>query len=549
MPSDQTEAQPWYNPTATEEALRESEERYYAMFQHMNSGVAVFRAVDGGGDFVFKDLNEAAERISRIRRKEVIGKRLLATFPDVEKYGLPGIIGRVFRTGTPEQLPAARYRDQTREAWREGFAYRLPSGDVVMIYDDVTDRVNAEIALRESEKKYRQLVELAQEGIWVGDREWNTTFVNPRFAEMLGYALSDMPGRNIADYMDPGDLPDHGIRMARRTQGKNETYERKFRHRDGSYRWFLVSATALHDDAGNFSGSYAVFTDITDRKLAGEALRESEERQRLLIEYSGLGIAYWDYSGRLMFLNRKGIENMGGCVEDFTGKHVTELFPGDRAKEFAERISSMKDAFGSRVYEDLVPLPGGPRWFLSTFTNVLDTGGNPSGVQIISQDITDRKEAEEKLEISEILYRTIFETSGSATAILDRDGNILIANAETAPLFGYAPQELEGKVHWSALVLPDELPRLAEFWRLLHADPGSGQRYEARLLDRRGTVKHGLLCVRMIPSTQNCVVSVTDITERKNAEEALAQSEERYRAVLESQTEFITRFTPDSTVT
>ena len=136
-----------------EKALRESEEQFRAMFNHMHSGVAVYEAVGNGADFVFRDFNAAAESISRISRDQVIGKRLLALFPNMDRFGLFAALQRVYRTSQSEHLPAAYYKDPYREGWRDNFIYKLPSGAVVAIYDDVTDRKRAEMALREAKEK------------------------------------------------------------------------------------------------------------------------------------------------------------------------------------------------------------------------------------------------------------------------------------------------------------------------------------------------------------------------------------------------------------
>jgi PAS domain S-box-containing protein len=104
-----------------------------------------------------------------------------------------------------------------------------------------------------------------------------TVFVNPRMASLLGYRVDEMLGRNVSDFMDPDEMADNSLKFEERRQGRSDFYERKFRRKDGSLRWFGVSATALKNPDGSFAGSFAMLSDITDRKTAEEDLKRKNE--------------------------------------------------------------------------------------------------------------------------------------------------------------------------------------------------------------------------------------------------------------------------------
>jgi PAS domain S-box-containing protein len=160
---------------------------------------------------------------------------------------------------------------------------------LVTFLRDITARKRAEEALRESEERYRMLVDTANEGIWSMDADHVTTYVNPAMARMLGYEPQEMLGKKVEAFFYPEDLDFHEERMQTRHAGGDEIYERRFRRRDGTPLWTLVSAKAMRDPEGRFRGSFAMFTDITDRKRAEEERRQFQERLNRAEKMEALG--------------------------------------------------------------------------------------------------------------------------------------------------------------------------------------------------------------------------------------------------------------------
>jgi PAS domain S-box-containing protein len=140
-------------------------------------------------------------------------------------------------------------------------------------------RQRAEEALRDTEAKYRLIVETANEGIWLLDADARIAFVNQRMADMLGYGRSEMLGRQLWEFLFENDEPLVRQRFLRRRAGISEQADVRFRRKDGQELWTLMAACPVMDDHGNFQGAIDLFTDVTERKLAEEALKEAARRK------------------------------------------------------------------------------------------------------------------------------------------------------------------------------------------------------------------------------------------------------------------------------
>lgn len=139
-------------------------------------------------------------------------------------------------------------------------------------------------ALQESEEKYRRIVETANEGIWAMDGAYRTTFVNAEMARMLGYAPEEMIGHRVDSFMFQEDLAEHNEKMKARQNGLSSCYERRFKRKDGTECWCLVSATALTDNEEQFAGSFAMLTDITGRKQMEKNLTTALAEKEILLK-------------------------------------------------------------------------------------------------------------------------------------------------------------------------------------------------------------------------------------------------------------------------
>lgn len=137
----------------TEQELRHHEERYRQMFENMSSGVVVYKVVGNADDFIVMEFNAAAEVMDKVDRRTLIGNSLLEVYPKIREIGLFEVFQRVARTGEPESISISFQGVENREVLRENRVYRLPGGEIVVIFDDITRRVRAEEAVRQMEEQ------------------------------------------------------------------------------------------------------------------------------------------------------------------------------------------------------------------------------------------------------------------------------------------------------------------------------------------------------------------------------------------------------------
>jgi len=187
---------------------------------------------------------------------------------------------------------------------------------------DITTRRLAEAALHESDKRFRQIVQMANEGIWTIDAEARTTFVNPKMATMLGYSVEEMSGRLATDFLDEEGKAITKVNLERRRQGIAEQYDFKFRHKNGSELWALVVTNPLTDAEGAFAGAMAMVTDITDRRRLEDELRHAHKMEA--VGRLAGGIAH-DFNNQLTVIQGYGSMAMAKSRDDQVIKCLTRV--------------------------------------------------------------------------------------------------------------------------------------------------------------------------------------------------------------------------------
>ena len=265
----------------------------------------------------------------------------------------------------------------------------------------VVDLTEKEMMLRESEEKISTMVRYSSDLIFSFNLDGTYRYVNDAYAKTLGKAPDEFIGKTIADVYpaefsaERKQILDDVIRA-----GKHLEVESSLRSYSGEVRHYLTIFDPVLDGTGTVSSISCISKDITERKRIEDALRESEERYRSIVEQSGYALWYWHPDGTLMFLNSMAADLLHGRPMDFLGKNITELFPAEMAERYLARIRKVAETGCVIENEEAQETSEGVRWYLTIDSRVHVPGRGIFGIQSIAHDITERKRADESLKVA-----------------------------------------------------------------------------------------------------------------------------------------------------
>ncbi|MEE9911002.1 MAG: PAS domain S-box protein [Deltaproteobacteria bacterium] len=272
-----------------------------------------------------------------------------------------------------------------------------------------------------------------------------------------------------------------------------------------------------------------------DIALLQDRLRREEHLMQSLCESMDIYKTVWDHAlagiyvsqgGKFRMINPIALSFMSYQSEELVGKKsICVIYPDDRKMARKNAIDMLAGVRTAPYEFRIVTKQGKICWVMETVTSTTFKG--KPAILGNTRDITPRKTAGEKLQESENIYRAIFETTGTATIIIEADKTISLLNSEFEKMTGYGRAEWEGKKKWTEYVAPKDLARLGKYHTLRRLDPAAPPRnYEHDIIDAEGRIRHVFLTVDMIPGTKKSVASFTDITGWKKAEQVLKKREE-----------------------
>ena len=506
--------------------LLENQNRLQGILQAAPTGIGLLK------NRVFEDLNPCVCEMTGYSRDELLGQDVRMLYSSDEEYRRVGFEGDAFlKAGDVGTI-------ETRWVRRDGDLRDVllsftslnpddPESGVTFNALDMTDRNKAQQALSRSEEKYRNLVESTNDVIWEVDEELIYTYCSPQVESILGYTPEEVVGRSLFDFMTPGDAARVGI-LIQDLQSRSApilNLEHTAIRKDGTVVIFEASGVPVQDDAGRPAGFRGVERDVTKRKLAEKALKESLQKLALHVEQTPLAVIGWNTNFEVTEWNPAAEKMFGYTREEALGRYGACILLDDAdAEEVTRRWKKLLASEGG------IRVPGDHRtkdgrqiaceWYS---TPLVDPDGEVIGVASLVMDVTARKEAEAERE----RFMRAIEQAAEIVVITDVDATIQYVNFAFEQVTGYQRDEVVGK---NPRILQSGKQTPA-FYQAMWGELTAGRPWQGQLINRKkdGSIYTEEASISPVMDTAGNIVSYVaakrDVTRELELEDQLRQSQ------------------------
>ena len=553
-----------------EEELRESERKFRAIFDNANDG---FISVDPESRRFFNANRRMIQMLGYESEEEIRNLTVSDIHPEKD---LPYILGEFEKhargeISRSEGMPVKRKDGSIFLASISSYPVTIANKTYLScVFIDITERKRAEESLQESERRNRLLAGSASDVIWVTDMNLRPTYVSPSVTSLLGYSVDEAMAGGLGQGLIPAPLKGVSADLTRALAEKGEPnkatelppQEIEVKRKDGSTAWAEVRSILIRGPDRQPVEILGVLHDITKRKQAEEATKESEARYRLLAENVSDIIWVTDMNLRPTYLSPSFTRLMGYSLEESMVRSIGESLTPSSLKAAADAFIKAMAAEQQGQKDEVLRMPplelemirkdGSTVWVASTVSFIRGPDGQPVEMMGIVRDITERKRAEEALRGSEERFRNLVETTSDWVWEMDTNGTCTYVSPKVRDILGYEPEDLIGKVPFN-FIPTDDVGRIIEVFTSILASQKPFALIEINSLHKDGhtvvletsgvpffDARGALLGYRAVSR---------DVTERKVAEEALRGSEERFRGLVETTSDFVWELDENSVYT
>jgi PAS domain S-box-containing protein len=516
------------------------------MIETMQDG---YWETDLAGNFTF--VNDEECKIAGTPREQLIGRNNQQYTDETTAKKLYEVFKGMHTTGEPVRNCEFEFiRRNGTKAFAEFSASPIKDAQGKPIgfrgvTRDVTERKRAEEALRQSEERYRTILETMHDGYWETDLTGTFTFVNDAQCRMTGSRRERLIGRNDRDYT----TKEEAKRLYEIFSGVYRTGEPvsgfafEYTKKDGTKAYNEVSVSLKRDAEGKPIGFRGISRDVTERKRAEEILRQSEEKYRTILESMQEGYTELDLKGNFTLVNDKVVKDLGYTKEELIGTNSRRYRDGKKEEEIYRRYNELyKTGETIRSLEIVyVSKNGIARTYELTASLIRDEQGKPIGFRAVSRDVTERKQAEEALRQGEEKYRNIIENIQDGYWEVDLTGNFTFVNEAECKITGTPQKQLVNSKIWQYL---DETAakKLYKDFQEIYRTGEPVKSYEFEFIGGDGIKRFGEFSASLIRDAQGKPIGfrgvTRDATERKKAENQLR----RYATELERSNEEVKNF-------
>ncbi|MHA1987331.1 MAG: PAS domain S-box protein [Promethearchaeota archaeon] len=539
--------------------VRTFQEKYLVLFNNSTSGIAYHKILYDSNkkpiNYIITDVNPQYETILNIKKEDVINK--IAT--KVYNVSEPPYINIYSKVAETQKSHLFETYFQPMNKYFKISVISSRKGEFITVFNDISERKRSDLKLkesedsfRESEIRFRSLVEATSDWIWEIDKNGRYTYSSPKIKDLLGYDPQEIIGKSPFDFMAISQFETLRETYLNLFKSKRQysSLINKCRHKNGTIISLETSGVPIFNENGVFEGYRGIDRDITERIKANQRIKRSEEEYRELVNDANSIILKWDINGKISFINEFGEILFGYSKSQLVGKHVIgTIVPktettGRDLERLMKEICKNPEKYKNNINENITRY-GRKLWILWTNKAIKDDQGNLTGILSVGNDMTDRRRAAQEIKESEEKFRTITEQNFIGIAIL-QDYKLNYVNQQFSETLGYSPKEL---IKWKSkklfdLVHPED--RDSFFISIANRDRNEGGiplKLQFRILTKTGSIIWLEIFSKSITykGRQADLISTMDITGKKEAERIVLEENRKLIALNKMRKDIITR--------